>query len=320
MGKQTVTINGVIYDSQTGMAISGVREQHPEISYAPKSKVHPARAVHHSTQKSQTLRRKTVKHITVASTDVKKTTDMVRPSVSRSASISKFAPHPVTTTKFTATTTRRVVDTAATPHPVARKAVTHVPIVKKAAVAAPKPSQIIKQEAIADALAKAPTHKTRAKTEQRRAKPRLVTIATASFALLLLGGYFTYLNMPNLSVRVAAAQSGVDASYPGYHPDGYNVKGLVTYNNASVNMTFAANGGPQSYTLAQTKSNLDSSAVLENYVKPKAGGSYIPYSQQGLTIYIFGNDAAWVNGGILYTINGDAPLSSDQILHIASSM
>lgn len=317
MGKQTVTINGVVYDAQTGMAISGSAQQaSPAVSFAPASKVHPAKAVHRSTQKSQTLRRQAVKHL--ATTPIaQKQAASVKPVITRSPAITKFAPHPVGTPK-PAASTRRVTDIAPRPHPIAAKAAAHTQVTKK--TMAPKPSQLIKQEAITEALAKAPTHKMREKAAARHKKPHLMTLASAGVALLLLGGYFTYLNMPNLSVRVAAAQSGINASYPGYHPDGYNIHGLVTYNDSSVNMTFAANGGPQSYTLAQTKSNLDSSAVLENYVKPKAGGSYIPYSQQGLTIYVFGNDAAWVNGGILYTINGNAPLSSDQILHIASSM
>lgn len=310
MSKQTVTINGVTYDTVTGMAVSGgAHTEQPSVSFAPTSKVHHAGMMHRATQKSQTLRRQVVKHLATTPV-VKKPT-----SIPRSPSITKFAPHPAGAKPIT--TARRVTDIAPMPHPMIAKATVKSQLVQKAVV--PKPSQIIKQEAIAEALDKAPTHQTRAKTVHRK-KPRALTIASASLALLLLGGYFTYLSMPSLSVRMAAVQSGVSASYPGYRPDGYSIRGLVTYNDSSVNMTFAANGGPQSYTIQQAKSSLDSTAVLENYVKPKVGGSYIPYSQQGLTIYVFGNDAAWVNGGILYTINGDAPLSSDQILHIASSM
>ena len=85
-------------------------------------------------------------------------------------------------------------------------------------------------------------------------------------------------------------------------------------------MKFAANGGPQNYTVTQTKSSWDSTAVLDNYVTPRAGVSYIPYTERGLTIYTYGNNAAWVNGGILYTIEGNAPLSSEQIRHIATSL
>jgi hypothetical protein len=85
-------------------------------------------------------------------------------------------------------------------------------------------------------------------------------------------------------------------------------------------MKFASNSGPQNFTLNQKKSSWDSSAVLDNYVKQKAGENYITYNERGLTIYTYGSDAAWINNGVLYTINGDAPLSSDQIRHIATSM
>lgn len=315
MSKQTITINGVIYDTQTGMPVdNAARPAQPAVNFAPTPKGHSAKTMHRTTQKSQTLRRQVVKHA-APNASANKPMAAAKPAITRSPSITRFAPHPVGAKS--AAPARRMLDIAPVAHPLAAKATGHAHAVKP--TLAPKPSQVIKQEAIAEALAKAPTHKTRAKAVRRK-QPRALTIASASLALLLLGGYFTYLNMPSLSVRMAAVQSGVSASYPGYHPDGYNIRGLVTYNDSSVNMTFAANGGPQSYSIGQAKSNLDSSAVLENYVKPKAGGSYIPYSQQGLTIYIFGNNAAWVNGGILYTINGNAPLSSEQILHIASSM
>jgi hypothetical protein len=185
---------------------------------------------------------------------------------------------------------------------------------------APKPSQVIKQEAVAKALEEAPSHNAPEKTKRTKKHPRIFSIASASLALLLLGGYFTYLNMPSLSVRVAAAQAGVDASYPEYRPDGYSLNGPVAYTQGEVSMKFASNGGPQNFTVAQAKSNWDSSAVLDNYVKQKAGDNYITYNERGLTIYTFDGNAAWVNGGVLYTITGDAPLSSDQIRRIATSM
>lgn len=170
-------------------------------------------------------------------------------------------------------------------------------------------------------MEKAPSHS--AKTEQVKHKkryPRILSVSSAGLALLLLGGYFTYINMPSLSTRVAAAQAGINATYPSYHPDGYSLSGAVAYNQGEVHMKFASNAGPQSFTVDQTKSSWDSSAVLENYVTKKVGENYITYNEHGLTIYTFGGDAAWVNGGILYTISGDAPLSGDQIRHIATSM
>lgn len=170
-------------------------------------------------------------------------------------------------------------------------------------------------------MAKAPSHAASHKqVKQQRRLPRIMSVASASLALLLLGGYFTYLNMPSLSVRVAAAQAGVNASYPSYHPDGYSLNGPVAYTQGQVNMKFASNSGPQNFTVTQSKTSWDSSAVLDNYIKEKAGDNYITYDEHGLTIYTYGGNAAWVNGGVLYTITGDAPLSGDQIRHIATSM
>jgi hypothetical protein len=140
-----------------------------------------------------------------------------------------------------------------------------------------------------------------------------------ALATLLLAGYFTYINLPNLSVRVAAAQAGIDASYPEYRPDGYRLT-AVNYNKGSVSLKFAANAGPQSYTITQQQTAWDSTAVKENYVTPNWGNDVVPYAERGLTIYAHEGNAAWVNGGIFYTISGDAPLSASQVRSIATNL
>ena len=60
--------------------------------------------------------------------------------------------------------------------------------------------------------------------------------------------------------------------------------------------------------------------MLENHVIPHVGDNYTTESINGLTIYTYGPNAAWVNDGILYTVSGDARLSTDQIERIAISM
>lgn len=360
MSQKTIIINGVEYDSQSGLpvdkTVTATTTAPTKAVFTPHTPVRPSQSVHQTTEKSQTLNRQTVKKSTpkpAASVVAQATPAVSAQPAKKSPAITKFAPHPATINKAPrmmdiAPATNRMnpankrtlapkkvspvairTQPVATPTkpavsaPVTMKAVHTTPAAQQPTTpAAPKPSQIIKQEAIDKALA-TPTKregKRRKIAKSHAKKTRTLSIASASLALLMLGGYFTYLNMPSLSVRVAAAQSGVNASYPGYKPDGYSINGLVTYNKDTVTMKFASNGGPQSYTIDQTKKNWDSSAVLENYVKPKVGGSYIPYSERGLTIYTFENNAAWVNNGTFYTISGDAPLSSDQILHIASSM
>jgi hypothetical protein len=176
----------------------------------------------------------------------------------------------------------------------------------------------IKEQAVRTAVAQ--THKKQPLRQRLQPRQRTVAVLSAVFALVLLGSYLTYLNMPSLSVRVAAAQAGINASYPNYHPDGYSLAGPVSYTDGRVSMNFKANGGNQEFVVNQSKSGWNSEAVLDNYVTPRAGSSYIPYTERGLTIYTYDNNAAWVNGGILYTIEGDAPLSSEQIRRIATSL
>ncbi len=319
--KQTVTINGRQYDPVTGLAVIGdtasnTSQTTPEI-HSIKEHHHLAHAsgLHAVTQKSQTLRRSTLKRpqkqAVIHEIKKKKPAPAITSSnTAKSTQVHRFTPRVVTPANKP-----RMMDIAPAKHP-------HVAKIEAARATrsepAPiKPAQTIKQEAIENAVAN--TTKNTELPKKRFRHPRVLSIVSASFALILLGGYLTYLNMPSLSVRVAAAAAGINASYPDYRPDGYSLNGPVAYNQGQVSMQFAANAGPQNFTIRQTKSSWDSAAVLDNYVTPKAGSSYITYSERGLTIYTFNGNAAWVNGGILYTIEGDAPLSSEQIRHIATS-
>lgn len=157
-------------------------------------------------------------------------------------------------------------------------------------------------------------------TRQTPAKrrPRLATIVASMTALVVLGGYLTYLNLPSLSIRVAAAQADVNANYPSYQPAGYNFAGPVAFSPGEVRIQFESNTNEYNYAVVQRSSNWDSQALLDNYVKNESE-QYATLQERGLTIYIMKNKAAWVNGGTLYVIDGNAPLSSTQIQKIASS-
>jgi len=317
MSETTITINGRRYDAHTGLPLEDIKEEaslkEPVKPVQARARMAPSAAVHIAAQKSHTLNRKIVKNPALTSS-----TGPHRP-ITKSPLITKFAPRPVVPPKKTPISPH-VTDIAPRPHPLVQK--THLAKKPPQARTSHTPAQVLKNESIAAAIAKAPSKKQAAKALPRtRSKfARFTSTASVALALLMLAGYFTYLNMPSLSTRVAAAQAGIDASYPEYKPDGYNLSGPVAYGQGQVSMKFAANAGSQSYKVDQAKSSWDSTAVLDNYVKKKAGENYITYNERGLTIYTFDGNAAWVNGGILYTISGDAPLSSDQIRRIATSM
>lgn len=334
--KQTISINGRHYDAHSGLAVDapGIPVEPIRAATKPaRSSVPHAASVHARTQRSHTLNRKALKRphqdiikpkaapAPVAHDIVprkRSTLQAHTPSLNRSPAITKFAPHP-------SAPAQRRSDIAPVAHPHVTKAHTISKVKSEAplhaATKSHKTSQEIKRSAIHNAIANTSVnHKNTPKKKLLARHPRRLSIVSASIALVLLGGYLTYLNMPSLSVRVAAAQAGINATYPNYQPDGYSLNGTVGYSQGKVSMRFASNGGPTAFTINQAKSNWDSEAVLDNYVSPRAGAGYIPYTERGLTIYTYGNNAAWVNGGILYTIEGDAPLSSEQIRRIATSL
>lgn len=312
----TVIIDGQHYDAVTGLPVSAEESQPTSISV--KTKATTAIAVHSGPQRSVTLHRKSLKkpvpakHAIVGRSQVKHM-DISRP---RHSSVNRFAPHPAGA--LHTSPKPRTVDIA--------PAVAHPHVVKAHAQSAAKAQPLshtisasdINHHAVKTAVQNA--HKRPPLKSRLLPRQRIAAVLSATLAIVILGGYVTYLNMPALSVRVAAAQAGIDAGYPNYRPDGYALNGPVTYSDGKVAMNFKANGGNHKFTIAESKSGWDSEALLDNYITEKAGSDYVPYTERGLTIYTYGNNAAWVNGGILYTIEGDAPLSNSQMRRIATSL
>ena len=149
---------------------------------------------------------------------------------------------------------------------------------------------------------------------------RFALAFSCAAACVAVIGYFIYTNAPDLSVRVAAIQTGIDAKYPSYTPRDYQMSSVSTDADGHVLIEFA---GPDnnSYTLTEEKSTWDSNAVLSNYVKPNWKDNYDTIREQGITIYISGSDAVWVNGGIFYQLDASAGnLTKKQIKTIVTSL
>ncbi len=331
-GKHTIVINGRHYDAITGLAVdtpttqthtaqtkpavTKTNEHHIEVKVSSMSapRTHANHIKKHPL-KSQTLRRDIVKRPSGAHDKIAKHVT-VRAVVHKSPHISKFAAHPADIAPRTnhvrqheAPSAQSHVVTAAHHKAIAR---TEKP---KALSSRELKDHLIKQQ-----LDAAPTkHAEHKQAKKMRAPLRISSVMAACMGIMILGGYLSYINMPNLSVRVAASQAGIDARYPGYTPSGYRFDGPVSYSNGNVQLSFAANGGNAAYQIKQQKSGWDSQAVLDNYVVAQSD-TYDVNDTQGLTVYTYGNDAAWVNKGVLYTISGDAPLRTEQVLRIATSM
>lgn len=152
---------------------------------------------------------------------------------------------------------------------------------------------------------------------QRRGFAIAAGMAVISLALL---GYLVHLNLPDISVRVTAMQTGIEKIYPSYVPTNYRLDGLVKEDAGRVTMNFKNDEGKK-FTLMEEKSNWDSAAVLSNYVKKNWGNDYSIAKGQGLTIYVSDANAAWVNGGVFYVITDESgSLSASDLHDIAVSL
>lgn len=322
--KHTISINGQLYDAVTGLRLAENGAHEPKVPSVPapvqptrpdvhREPTHPSASVHQQIHKSATLRRS---HLAVP----KSTVSVHAPQqhsvghVAQSPMISHFAAHPKPLPK------NRPVKMINDIGPAVRHAVT------APSTRAQLPSREVKERLIAKAgteidrsLSAAVKHAKPKRTPLLK-KIRKHHLVAAGIAFLLLAGYVTYLNVPGLSVRLAAAQAGVNAKYPEYNPDGYSFQGPVAFEQGEVELHYTSNGGGEGYTIRQQNSDWNSVAVLDNLVSKASKGDYDVNSTGGITVYTYGTRAAWTNGGILYTIDGEAPLSSDQLVHIASSM
>ena len=179
----------------------------------------------------------------------------------------------------------------------------------------------IKEREIQKALnasAKLPTPKRRKKSVFKqfgvaRTILAITCVATIVFATI----YFINLASKDMSIQVAATQSGINASYPSYIPRGYSISD-ITSSKGKIVMNFKSEDG--SYTITEESSYWDSDGLLNNYIKEEYGDDYTVLKEQGLTIYMGGNWEAWVNGGVIYklTVNSGS-LTKKQMKAIATS-
>ena len=338
--KNYVVINGRAYNTITGMVMDDIDVKETEIKKEQSiskrgtsvSNIHAAHV-----QKSSTLNRRHVKM--PQRTPLAAKPQKARVDVKQHIAVKKFS----TPIVSKPAPQKIAINRPAEAHPVTRRAqqrplsvntklrkerqpltMNNNPLVVVAPQKIEKPvaaktAHQLKNEAIEKALSNEIISNKKSRRRQKKGGAlRWLNTFSVGFAVMLLGGYLTYLSMPNISIKMAAVQSGIDAKYPGYKPDGYALNGPIKFKSGEVSMKYAYADGSSGYTITQQKSGWNSSAVKEFFSEKHKNPNTTMID--GLTIYSGGKEAAWVNGGILYQISGDANLSSSQIEKIATSL
>lgn len=186
----------------------------------------------------------------------------------------------------------------------------------------PQTSKVRSSEIFEQALANATSHEQTfedLKAPRTNKRKRALGYVIAGFAALTLIGFLGLHNADQINLQVASYRSGLHAKLPTYQPADYTLDKLA-YQPGAVTASFNSASTKSNYQISQKESNWDSQTLLANVVSSAKSG-YKTYQQAGRTIYIIGNNTAtWVDSGVLYTVDGNADLSSKQLLDLASSM
>lgn len=288
-----------------------------------------AKKTHRQMQASTTLNRRYVKKPTksVATT----------PTIKKSPMVKRFTSQSVQS-DFTAKPVQRNAAVSSTPpvqkHPLQQSANAKMRKRSGSLSQAQQPrmtAKQIKDQAIKKALATASAPTTASQVIAKESETikthkhhfgigRVVLALACAAAAIFAIVYFVNLNMPDISLKVAAMQTGIEASYPGYVPRDYALSGIVSA-EGKITLSFTNGASSDVFSITEESSSWDSNALLNNYVKDKYGDNYTTVREQGLTIYISGSSAAWANGGIVYKLEANpGSLTKKQISSIATSL
>lgn len=167
------------------------------------------------------------------------------------------------------------------------------------------------------AVANARSHEQPEYKPAQKASSKLLRISAGFASVLVLIGFIAYVNMSAIQLHVASMQAGFHAQLPSFKPTGYALTGGVRNSNGIVSFRFQS--GDSSFNIQQQSSNWDSQTLLDNVVAT-ASTSHKTYQNNGRTVYIYGDNATWVNGGVLYNMKVTGDLSNQQVVNVAASM
>lgn len=153
---------------------------------------------------------------------------------------------------------------------------------------------------------------------RRLLRARSVKFLMPVLAIFVIGGYIFYLNTPKISLKMAESRAGIAVSAPSYVPDNFSLNRSIETETGKVTLNFV--NGEDSYSVSQSVSDWDSSALLENRIL-KETKDYDAYTDRGLTIYVYDGKALWVNQGkVNEIVLGTAKLDVEEMIRIAGSM
>ena len=143
------------------------------------------------------------------------------------------------------------------------------------------------------------------------------------FLLILAtsGWYFKY----DLELYYANLKTGIHGSFPSYVPLGYKIdKFSYSKSGQTPAITFQYHPAhsvlSQNLYISETSSTLDNAGLVQTDIGPVSQEKYTTLSVNGLSVYYYSDQYAWLNAGILYVLNNQTDLSQPTVLKIINSI
>lgn len=170
------------------------------------------------------------------------------------------------------------------------------------------------------AIANAQSHEqAKPKPARRKKVGRLMNAIAGVAAFLVIGGFVGYVNRASLQLELASARAGFQANLPEYQPDGFARQAAVAQGR-EVKISFISPNNSDRFVLSQQASDWDSQTLFDE-ISALASTDYQTLQAGGRTIYVYDSGkAAWVNGGVLYRVDGNTQLDTTQITQLAASL
>lgn len=150
----------------------------------------------------------------------------------------------------------------------------------------------------------------------RRAILAVACTAVAVFAI----AYFVNLNSTDITLKVAAMQTGINAHYPEYIPRDFALSD-ITSENGKITLNFRNASTDEKFSLVEEAVDWDSNDLYLNFVREEYNNNYTVISDNGLFVYTNESNAAWVSDGIFYKITADnGTLTKKQLSAIAAKL
>lgn len=128
-------------------------------------------------------------------------------------------------------------------------------------------------------------------------------------------GFTGYLMFNNFLFLVDSTRIGLHSRLPTFTESGFHL-GKISQNGDGVTLLYSSNSDGRTYKLIESPTNWDSQTLVINVVNANVGSSYNTIQVDGRVVYLFNNEAVWVDGNVFYTLINNAHLTSNQLSQV----